>query len=87
MFSHTLSAITAVHSHILALRKYYPASYVKRRALISLPDPRNECQQSVDNVRSCILENQMAVQLYESIINESAAFMCKNAIDDIATTS
>jgi len=48
---------------------------------------QNKCQHTVNNFWSCILDNQRAMQPGQPIIEVSAAFMGKNAADDIASTS
>ena len=46
-----------------------------------------ECQRSVNNFQSCIMDNPSAVQLHQPFIKLLATFMGKNASNDIATTS
>jgi len=55
--------------------------------MISLTHSKNECQRSVNNFSSCMLHNSRAVQRHTPIIIILAAFIGKNASDDIATTS
>jgi len=47
----------------------------------------NERQWSVNDFCACILDNQTAMQRRSPVIVLSAAFMSKNASDDIATAS
>ena len=54
---------------------------------ILLPPPENEHQRSVNDFLSCILDNLRAVECRCPIFNVSAAFMGKNANDDIASAS
>jgi hypothetical protein len=49
--------------------------------------PKIERQGSVNNFGPCILENPRTLQQVEVIIRLSAAFLCKNRLDDIATMS
>jgi len=51
------SAIQGLHRHINLKTSNWPAFDVKRQATWSLPHPRNECQWSVTNFWSCILDN------------------------------
>jgi len=54
---------------------------------ISLPPPKNERQWSVNDFWSHIADNSRAVQWHSPIIILLAAFLGKNASDDIAATS
>jgi len=53
----------------------------------SLLSPEDERQQSVNDICSCILDNQMAMQPRQPTILELAAGMGQNATNDIAITS
>jgi len=52
-----------------------------------LPSLQDESQWSVNDFWSCNLDNQLAVQLGESIVDISAALMGNNACVDIPTAS
>jgi len=52
---------------------------------ILLPPPKNDCELSVNDFSSCTLDNQRVMQLCQPIMIVSAAFMGRNAEDDIAT--
>jgi len=54
---------------------------------IQLPPPRNERQRSVNDFWSCILDNLRAMERRYPIFNLLAAFMGKNASDNIAYAS
>jgi hypothetical protein len=54
---------------------------------ISLLPPKNERQQIDKDFSACRLDNQTAMQWCHPIIIQSAAFMSKNASDDIVTAS
>jgi len=55
-------------------------------AILLLP-LKNERQQSVNDFWACILDNLTAMQRRSPIIVLSAAFMGKNASDDLTTAS
>jgi len=54
---------------------------------ILLPPPKNECQQSVNNFWSWILDNLRAMERRYPIFNLSAAFIGKNSTDYIGSAS
>jgi len=54
---------------------------------ILLLPPKNDRQHSVNNLSSCIMHNQLATQQCQPIIIVAAAFMGRNASDNIATIS
>ena len=54
---------------------------------ISLPPPKNEPPQSVNDFWCCILGNLRAIERRHPIFNLSAAFPGKNSSDDIASAS
>jgi hypothetical protein len=56
-FSLIFSAIKGFHRNINLKTSNWPAFDVKRQATCSLPHPRNECQRSVTDFWSCILDN------------------------------
>jgi len=53
---------------------------------ISLPPPRKECQSSVNDFWSCIINDSKALQWHTSIIAILATFIGKNASNNFATT-
>jgi len=53
----------------------------------SLVPPKNGCKRSINNVWSCVLVDQQAMQWCEPIIELSAACMGDNGKDNIASTS
>jgi len=55
--------------------------------MIFLVSSKNKRQQSVNIYESCIFHNQIAMQRYYPVIKVLAAFIGKNASDDIATTT
>jgi len=57
------------------------------RVPVSLPPPKIDCQRSVNDVWSRIMDNSRAVQRHTLKITILAAFLGKNASADIATTS
>jgi len=59
---------------------------LKRQVTRSLPHSWNEHQWSVNYFWSCILDNYQAVQWHLPIITVLAAFMGKNATNNIVTT-
>ena len=64
-----------------------PPLWAEILVTITLPTARNECQWSVNNFWSCILDNLRAMERRYPIINLSAALMGKNPSDDIASAS
>jgi len=58
----------------------------KTVATTSLLCPKNERQGSVNDFWPWISDNPRALQRYQHIIELSAVFLGKNAIDDIVTT-
>ena len=54
--------------------------------MISLPPPRDQRQQSVNDICCCILNTVRAIERRYPIINLSAAFMRITACVNIATT-
>jgi len=66
---------------------YRPRLWAKMLVTIQLLPPTNEHPRSVNNIWSCILNTLRAIEPHYPTINLSAAFMGKNAGDDIATTS
>jgi len=56
-------------------------------AMISLPPPENDCQQTINDCSSYIMDTQRGVHRRRLIINAAAACMGYNAPDDIGTTS
>jgi len=56
------SGTVANTSHIPPQWKYWPALLVKRIMMCSMPHSRNECQWSVKDFWSCIMDNHRAVQ-------------------------
>jgi len=50
-----------------------------------LPHPKNVCQWNINDFWSSIMYNQKATQRHQPMIIASAAFMGKNASDDIST--
>ena len=67
--------------------QYWPPLWAKRRATISLPPPKDEPQQSVNDFWFCISDNSRTVQRHTPIITIMAAFIDQHASHDIATTS
>ena len=62
MLSLTPSAMKGLHCHLLLKMTYWFSIYVKKTGTCWLPHPRIECQRTVNNVWSCILDNPWAVQ-------------------------
>jgi len=56
-------------------------------ATILLPPRKNECQRSVNDFRSCIMDTHSAEHRCWIMINPSATFVGNNATDNISTTS
>jgi len=81
------SAIKWQDAHIQTKEMYWTFFWLKGQVKRSLPYPRNERQQSVNNFLSCILDNPMAGQLLSLIIAVLGAFLGKSVRDDIATIS
>jgi len=82
-----VSAMKGLHSHIDPKRSYWPALDVNRQSACLLPHPRNECQQSITEFWSCILDDHWVVRQHKAIIIGLAAFMGSKVSDNIATTS
>jgi len=59
----------------------------KNAVAFSLPPPKNERQQRVNNSCICIMDTQNAVHRRWAIIKASAAFISQYGSDNIATTS
>jgi len=66
---------------------YRPPFNAKMLERTSRLSPKIERQQSINDFWSCILHNQRAVRRLQSIIEVMAAFIGKNASDDITTAS
>jgi len=62
-----------------------PPFQAKWFSTTSSPSPQNERQCSVNSFRPCILEYQGTMGLLWSIIEPSAAFLGKNAFDNLVT--
>ena len=57
ILSLTHSAINRLHCHILPKRMYKSALLRKQQMTSSLPHPKNERQQSVNNLSHCIMKH------------------------------
>jgi hypothetical protein len=77
--------MTRLHASIKPQWQYWPPLLAKRPTTISLPPPKNVGQWCVNNFWSCIIDNSRAVQRHTPIIIFLAAFLSKNASNDIAT--
>jgi hypothetical protein len=65
--------------------QYWPRLWAKEPTTISLPPPKNQHQQSINDYLSCIMDNSRAEQRHIPIIIMVAAFLGNNGREDIAT--
>ena len=66
---------------------YRPPLEAKMVVTLQQPTPKNEHQRSVHDFLSCIVHTLRVMEWRYPIISLSAAFMAKDASDNIATTS
>jgi len=69
------------------LSMYRLPVWAKMLVRILLPPHKNECQSSVNNCWSCLLDNLRAMIWHKCIINLSAAYIGKNGSDNIVPAS
>jgi len=74
-------------SDSMSQSNYRPPFYGTMVVTTFLRCPQNELQQSVSNIRACILENTCAELYYYTRIVLSAAFQGKNTCNNIGTMS
>jgi hypothetical protein len=81
-----ISAIEGFHTHIDRKKNYWPVLDQSRPAVCWLAYPRDERQQSVTDILSCILNKHWAARQHYAIFSLLVAFMGLMASDNVVTT-
>ena len=87
IFCHASCIIKEQFNNVNPESVYWPPVVATMIMTILLPPPKNERQQSVNDVWCYILGNPWAVQRHQSINHALAAFLGKNETKEIATIS